>query len=86
MYTSLFKKLPSIQWLAVLFIFLIHHTSFAQINIGGVPTSFSGLLNRTNLPEVVTEEIDLASVRAEDQVRDLQNVPYRFAIPFKVNL
>lgn len=57
----------------------------AQISNGGTPLSFGFVADRTDIPELQTSGVDLAAIQAEDLIRDQQNVPYRFAIPFKAN-
>lgn len=74
-----------LKLLGVFFLCLCIGTSYAQLSTHGTPYSFNTNLSRANIPEITTDVIDLVAVRAEDAIRDQQNVPYRFAIPFKVN-
>lgn len=85
--TVFLQTLPNFHKLCTLLVclFLFGEYTQAQINTGGTPTSFNRQLQRDDVPEIVTQTIDLAAVQAEDAVRDQLNVPYRFAIPLKAN-
>ncbi|KPJ65562.1 MAG: hypothetical protein AMJ43_10495, partial [Coxiella sp. DG_40] len=54
---------------------------------GGQPSAFThSVLPFEFVEQVVTEEIDLEAVRAEDEQREAEGLPYRFAIGHQVSI
>jgi len=66
-------------------IFLTH--SYAQLNEGGSPYSLTKQINKTTIPKVIMDPIDLNQIILEDQVNDNSTEqPYRFGIEHEVAL
>ncbi|MEM8523200.1 MAG: proprotein convertase P-domain-containing protein [Bacteroidota bacterium] len=73
------------RFLPLLFLCLMASFSFAQISIGGTPRSWTLNLDDSDLPEVRTPAVDVRAMLEEDEEREQDNMPFRFAKPFPVS-
>ncbi|MEN0046742.1 MAG: hypothetical protein AAF806_06785, partial [Bacteroidota bacterium] len=69
----------------LLFLCLITSFSFAQISLGGTPRSWALGLDDSDVPEVQTPAVDVQAMLEEDEEREQDNMPFRFAKPFAVS-
>ncbi|MEL6720639.1 MAG: hypothetical protein AAFP82_18185, partial [Bacteroidota bacterium] len=71
--------------LPLLFLCLITSISFAQISLGSTPRSWALGLDDSDVPEVQTPAVDVRAMLEEDEERERDNMPFRFAKPFPVS-
>ncbi|MEM0994206.1 MAG: pre-peptidase C-terminal domain-containing protein [Bacteroidota bacterium] len=80
------KLSASAKFTLTAIILLIGNLTQAQISKGGLPKSFELGLSDQAIHEIKTPPVNINQLLEEDRERRLDNLPYRFAKPFNVNL
>ncbi len=77
--------MKTLKTLAILALFPFSF-SWAQLNIGGKPLSFSYPLKEKDIPTVIQPALDMTLIEAEDRKEQEMGLPMRFGFPFEVSL
>jgi lysyl endopeptidase len=77
------QRIPLFFFLAVVLFWVAVNASFGRQRRGLMPFNRGGM-GLEHVEQVVTERLDIEAVRREDELRQRQGGPYRFAVPRKV--